>query len=40
MFIVIASLLSVFNIKGNGTDEGQDAYPYTGNGLRYGFRIH
>jgi hypothetical protein len=41
MFIAIASLLSVFDIKkGDGTAEGPDAYPYTGNGLRYGFRIH
>jgi Cytochrome P450 len=40
IFIVIASVLSVFDIKkGNGTGEGPDAYPFTGNGLRYGFRI-
>ena len=40
IFIVIASLLSVFNIKkGNGTDGGPDAYPYTGNGATYGFII-
>jgi len=31
MFIVIASFLSVFNIKkGNDTNEGLDTYPYTG----------
>jgi len=30
-FIVVASLLSVFNVeKGNGTDSGSDGYPYTG----------
>ena len=40
LFTVIASVLSVFNIKkGNGTGEGPDAYPFTGNGLRYKFCI-
>ena len=40
IFIAVASLLSVFNIKkGNGTGEGPDAYPFTGNGARYGFLI-
>lgn len=34
MFIVIASFLSVFNIKkGSDTDEGPDTYPYTGTGI-------
>ena len=37
LFIVIASLLSVFNIeKPKGTDGGPDAYPYTGFGITYG----
>jgi cytochrome P450 len=36
-FIVVASLLSVFNIKkGNGTEGG---YPYTGRGLKCGHRV-
>jgi cytochrome P450 len=36
MFIVVASLLSVFNIEsGKGTDGGPNAYPYTGNGITY-----
>ena len=40
IFIVVASLLSVFNIKkGRGTDEGPDVYPFTGNGATYGFLI-
>jgi hypothetical protein len=40
IFIAVASLLSVFNIKkGNSTDEGPDAYPFTGDGARYGFLI-
>jgi hypothetical protein len=40
MFIVIASFLSVFNIKkGNDTDEGPDTYPYTGTGVRCGHRV-
>jgi cytochrome P450 len=40
IFIAVASLLSVFNIeKGNSTDEGPDAYPFTGDGTRYGFLI-
>ena len=37
LFLVVASLLSVFNIKkGKGTDGGPDMYPFTGNGLKYG----
>jgi hypothetical protein len=37
LFIVIASLLSVFKIeKPKGTDGGPDAYPYTGFGITYG----
>jgi cytochrome P450 len=37
LFIVIASLLSVFNIKkGKGTDGGPETYPFTGDGLRCG----
>jgi hypothetical protein len=40
LFIAIASLLSVFDIKkGNGTDVGPDPYPYTGNGLKCGHRV-
>jgi cytochrome P450 len=40
MFIVIASFLSVFNIKkGNDTNEGPDTYPYTGTGVRCGNRV-
>jgi cytochrome P450 len=40
IFIVIASLLSVFNIKkGDGTEGGPDMYPFTGSGIRYGYRI-
>jgi Cytochrome P450 len=40
IFIVIASLLSVFNIKkGDGTEGGPDVYPFTGSGVRYGNRI-
>jgi cytochrome P450 len=40
LFIVVASLLSVFNIKkGNGTDGGPDIYPSTGSGIRCGHRI-
>jgi cytochrome P450 len=39
IFIVVASLLSVFDIKkDDGTDEGPDAYPFMGKGIRYGFR--
>ena len=38
LFIAIASLLSVFNIKkgANATDKGPDMYPFTGSGLRCG----
>ncbi len=36
IFIVIASLLSVFNIKrGNDTNGGPDYYPFTGSGVTY-----
>ena len=36
LFIVVASLLSVFKIKkGDGVDGGPDAYPYTGLGIKY-----
>jgi hypothetical protein len=36
LFIVVASLLSVFKIeKGDGVGGGPDAYPYTGLGIRY-----
>ena len=36
LFIVVASLLSVFKIeKGNYTNGGLDAYPYTGFAIRY-----
>jgi hypothetical protein len=34
-FIIVASFLSVFNIKGDGTDGGPDSYPFTGSGVRY-----
>ena len=37
IFIVIASLLSVFDIKkGDDSEEGPDAYPFTGSGVRCG----
>ena len=40
IFIVIASLLSVFNIeKGNNTNGATDDYPFTGGGIRYGHRV-
>jgi cytochrome P450 len=40
MFIVIASFLSVFDIKkGNDANEGSDTYPYTGTGVRCGHRV-
>jgi hypothetical protein len=41
LFIVIASLLSVFNIKkSDGTvDGGPDMYPFTGHLLRYGHHV-
>jgi hypothetical protein len=39
-FIVVASFLSVFNIKkGDGTDGGPDVYPYTGGAVRCDRRI-
>jgi cytochrome P450 len=39
-FIVVASVLSVFNIKkGDGTDGGSEMYPFTGNGIRCGYRV-
>jgi cytochrome P450 len=38
-FIVIASFLSVFNIKGDGTDGGPDKYPFTGSGVRCAHRV-
>jgi cytochrome P450 len=39
MFIVIASFLSVFNIKDDGTDGGPDKYPFTGGGVRCAHRV-
>jgi cytochrome P450 len=39
LFIVVASLLAVFDIRGNGTDKGPDAYPFTGSCLRCGHRV-
>jgi hypothetical protein len=33
-FIIVASFLSVFNIKGDGCDGGPDAYPFTGSGVK------
>jgi cytochrome P450 len=39
LFIIVASLLSVFNIeKGKDTDGGLGAYPYTRFGIRYSHR--
>jgi len=35
VFIIVASFLSVFNIKGDSTDGGPDTYPFTGSGVRY-----
>jgi len=32
-FIIIASFLSAFNIKGDGADGGPDKYPFTGSGV-------
>jgi hypothetical protein len=40
IFIVIASLLSIFNIeKGNNTNGTPDDYPFTGSGIKYGYRV-
>jgi cytochrome P450 len=40
IFIVIASLLSVFNIeKGNDTNGTPGDYPFTGDGIKYGHRV-
>jgi cytochrome P450 len=40
IFIVIASLLSVFNTrKGNNTNGRPDNYPFTGSGITYGYRV-
>ena len=39
LFIVVASLLSVFNFRENGTVKGPDAYPFTGSCLRCGHRV-
>ncbi len=41
LFIVVASLLSVFDIRGNGTDnlKGPDVYPFTGSCLRCGHHV-
>jgi cytochrome P450 len=37
LFIVVSSILSVFKIeKGKGSGVGPDAYPFTGNGIKYG----
>jgi hypothetical protein len=38
-FIVIASFLSVFDIKGDGTDGGPDKYPFTGCSITCGHRL-
>jgi cytochrome P450 len=38
-FIIVASFLSVFNIKGDSTDGGPDTYPFTGSGVRYSHRV-
>ena len=40
LFITIASLLSVFNIKkSNGIDDGLGMYPTTGKGIKCGHRV-
>ena len=40
IFIVIASMLSVFNIKkGSDTNGATDDYPFTGSGIKYGYRL-
>jgi cytochrome P450 len=40
LFIAVASLLSVFNIKkGNDADGSPDVYPFTGGAIRCDFRI-
>ena len=39
LFMVIASLLAVFDFRENGTDKGPDAYPFTGSCLRCGRRV-
>ena len=38
-FIIIASFLSVSNIKGDGNDGGPDKYPFTGSGVRCAHRV-
>ena len=37
-FIVVASLLSVFNIEKDKGKVSPDAYPFTGNGITYSHR--
>lgn len=39
LFIVVASLLSVFDLRGKVTEKGPDAYPFTGSCLRCGQRV-
>ena len=40
IFIVVASLLSVFNIeKGNNANGKPNEYPFTGSGIKYGYRV-
>jgi cytochrome P450 len=40
IFIVIASLLSVFDIKKSNNANGRpDNYPFTGSGVTYGYRV-
>ena len=40
IFIFIASLLSVFNIeKSINANETADDYPFTGGGIKYGYRV-
>ena len=40
LFISVASLLSVFNIKkGDSADERPDMYPFTGNAVKCGHRF-
>jgi len=40
LFIVVASILSVFKIeKAKGSGVGPGAYPFTGNGIKYGLHL-
>jgi cytochrome P450 len=39
IFIVVASLLSVFNIKSDNPNGRPDNYPFTGTAVKYGCRV-